>query len=254
MLADTFNNHFEPDILRSARRVLEAAGRTVKVARPLADDPEPQRPLCCGRTWLAVGRVDRARAEMQRTLAALSHPDVAGLPLIGLEPSCLFTFRDEALALGLGEAASALAARSLLFEEYLVRERAAGRLDLPLEAQSDRTLHLHGHCHQKAFGTMGAVAETLGMLPGVQVQIIESGCCGMAGAFGYQAETQTVSRAMASLDLLPALEKLPGEAIVVADGTSCRHQIHDLAGRRALHVAEVLDRALARQAAGEPIP
>jgi FAD/FMN-containing dehydrogenase/Fe-S oxidoreductase len=254
LLADTFNNHFEPEILRAAQRVLEAAGRSVKVARPLADDAQPQRPLCCGRTWLAVGQVDRARAEMRRTLAALNQPDCASLPLVGLEPSCLFTFRDEALALGLGEAAGALAARSLLFEEYLAREHAAGRLELPLAEQSGLTLHLHGHCHQKAFGTMGAVADTLAMLPGAQVRPIESGCCGMAGAFGYQAETQATSRAIAGLDLLPALAKLPDEAVVVADGTSCRHQILDLAGRRALHVAEVLDRALTRSPTGSSSP
>ncbi len=181
---------------------------------------------------------------MRRTLAALSQPGCVDLPVIGLEPSCLFTFRDEALALGLGEEASALAARSFLFEEYLARERAEHRLDLRLAPAAGQTIHLHGHCHQKAFGVMSAVADTLALLPGAEVRTIESGCCGMAGAFGYQAETQETSRAIAGLDLLPALKQLPPEAVVVADGTSCRHQIQDLAGRRALHVAEVLAAAL----------
>jgi FAD/FMN-containing dehydrogenase/Fe-S oxidoreductase len=247
--ADTFNNHFEPEILKAGRRVLEAAGRRVLVARPSPDDPEPDRPLCCGRTWLATGQVERAREEIARTLKAVNAPEVAHLPLIGLEPSCLLTFRDEALALGFAGEAERLAARSLLFEEYLAAERSADRLpELRFADQGGVRIHLHGHCHQKSFGLMGSVGEVLGWLPGASVTPIESGCCGMAGAFGYQAETFPVSQAIARLDLLPALAAVPEDALVVADGTSCRHQILDGAQRSALHVAQVLERALAAPA------
>jgi FAD/FMN-containing dehydrogenase/Fe-S oxidoreductase len=243
LFADTFSNYFEPGILGAARHVLEAAGRCVEIARPASDDPEPRRPLCCGRTWLAMGQVDRARAELRRTLKALDAPGLTTQTLVGVEPSCLLTFRDEALALGLGEAAEKLARRSLLFEEYVWNEHRAGRFDLPWVDQSGVTLHLHGHCHQKAFGLMPAVSGALAILPGARVHTIESGCCGMAGAFGYQARTHSVSKAIAGLDLVPALAVLPDRAPVVADGTSCRRQIADMTGRTALHVAQILDAA-----------
>jgi FAD/FMN-containing dehydrogenase/Fe-S oxidoreductase len=243
--ADTFNNHFEPEVLRAARRVLEAAGKTVVVAPARPDDPEPARPLCCGRTWLAAGQVDRARAELTRTLDALTAPACASLPLVGLEPACLFTFRDEASALGLGERAADLAARAVMFEEYLAVERAAGRLELPLRDQTGVDVHVHGHCHQKAFGTADRAVAALKLLPGATVHPIASGCCGMAGAFGFQAETRSASRAMAALDLLPSLAALPQDALVVADGSSCRHLIREDAGRTVRHVAQILDRALA---------
>lgn len=242
--ADTFNNHFEPEVLRSARRVLEAAGKTVIVARASPGDPEPRRPLCCGRTWLAVGQIERARAEIARTLHALSAPGLEALPVVGLEPACLLTFRDEALALGLGDRAAQLSARSVLFEEYMTRERSSGRLELPVVDQSGVSVHCHAHCHQKAFGTASQVLAALKILPGATVHAIESGCCGMAGSFGFQSEMHSVSKAIASLDLLPALGRLSDQAIIVADGTSCRHLIHDDAGRRAWHVAQILDRAL----------
>jgi Fe-S oxidoreductase len=242
--ADTFNNHFDPDVLHAARRVLEAAGKTVIVASPAPGDPEPRRPLCCGRTWLAAGQVERARVELVRTIDALSDHGLESLPVVGLEPACLFTFRDEALALGLGERAGKVAARAVMFEEYLARERGSGRLDLPLSDQSGVTVHCHFHCHQKAFGTASQSLAAMQLLPGATVKAIESGCCGMAGAFGFQSEMQSVSKAIASLDLLPALERLPDEAIIVADGSSCRHLIRDDAERTSWHVAQILDRAL----------
>jgi Fe-S oxidoreductase len=163
--------------------------------------------------------------------------------VIGLEPSCLFSFRDEIPSLVRTESARQVAANALLFEEFLARESTAGKLALKLAPLNGRAL-LHGHCHQKSFDTMGPVEAALRLVPGLDVETIESSCCGMAGAFGYHADTIEVSRAMGELSLLPAVRKAPGDAIIVADGTSCRHQIHDGAGREAIHVARVLAMAL----------
>ena len=241
IFADTFSNNFEPEILHAARRVLEAAGHRVAVAWPAIGS----RALCCGRTYLATGQVDKARDEAERLLEAL-HPYVQrGVPVVGLEPSCLFTLRDEFLALGLGERARATAENAFLFEEFLAREKKAGRLALDLKPIEQKTALLHGHCHQKAFGAMSAVQEALALVPDLAVKPIDSSCCGMAGSFGYEAEHYAASIAMAELSLLPAVRQADSGALVVADGTSCRHQIADGANRHALHVAQVLDRALA---------
>jgi Fe-S oxidoreductase len=167
------------------------------------------------------------------------------MPIIGLEPSCLFTFRDEIPALMKTDAARRAAGAARLFEEFLAREAKAGTLDLKLKPIKQRAL-LHGHCHQKSFDTMSAVQAALHLIPELAVEAIESSCCGMAGAFGFHADTIDVSRAMGELSLLPAVRKAPDDALIVADGTSCRHQIHDGAGREAVHVARVLAMALPR--------
>jgi FAD/FMN-containing dehydrogenase/Fe-S oxidoreductase len=234
--ADSFNAAFEPDILRDALRVLTNAGYRVHLAAP-ADGSA--RPLCCGRTYLAVGNVEAAKAEMTRSLAALEPFFARGVPLVGLEPSCLFSFRDEALAMLPGAQSKRAAAHALLFEEFIAREAKAGRFKLNLKSATAKTL-LHGHCHQKAFGAMGAVEETLRLIPDLQLEKIESSCCGMAGAFGYQAETVDVSLAMGELSLLPAVRAADADTVLVADGTSCRHQIESGAQRKAVHVASLL--------------
>jgi len=241
IFADTFSNNFEPEILHAARRVLEAAGHRVAVAWPDLG----ARPLCCGRTFLATGQVQKARDEAYRLLEALYPFVLRDVPVVGLEPSCLFTLRDEFLALGLGEAARRTAEKALLFEEFLAQEKKAGRLALPLKPLEQKTALLHGHCHQKAFGAMSAVQEVLALVPDLKVQPIDSSCCGMAGSFGYEAEHYDTSIAMAELSLLPAVRQADAQTLIVADGTSCRHQIADGANRHALHVAQVLDRALA---------
>ncbi len=228
LFADTFNRYFEPENLRAAVRVLRAAGFNPVVP--------PGRPVCCGRTYLSAGMVDRARAEARRTLAALA----GTLPVVGLEPSCLLTLRDEFTALLPGAEADALAARAMLIGEFLQRHGG----DLALRPMSGRA-HVHGHCHQKAFGAWPDALSVLGRVPGLDVQPIQSSCCGMAGAFGYQSETQEASRAMAEASLLPAVRAAAADDWVVADGTSCRHQIADLGGRRAVHSVVLLDRALA---------
>jgi Fe-S oxidoreductase len=233
--ADSFNAAFEREILDDALKTLTAAGYRVHLAKA-ADGSS--RPLCCGRTYLAVGNVDAAKAEMQRSLSALEPFFARGVPLVGLEPSCLFSFRDEALAMLPGEASKRAAAHALLFEEFIAREAKAGRFKPNLKPATQKVM-LHGHCHQKAFGAMGAVEQALKLIPDLKLEKIESSCCGMAGAFGYQAETAEVSRKMGELSLLPAARNA-GDAVLVADGTSCRHQIEQGAGKQAVHVASLL--------------
>ncbi|MGE5366515.1 MAG: (Fe-S)-binding protein, partial [Betaproteobacteria bacterium] len=239
LFADTFNRYFEPENVRAAIAVLAAGGYQVQIARP----NNGGRPLCCGRTFLAVGNTDAARAEAERALAALAPQLARGLPVIGLEPSCAFSFRDEIPALLKTDTARQAAGRVVLLEEFLAAECAAEKLDIDFAPAKRRAL-LHGHCHQKSFGAMAAVETALRLIPGLDVATIESSCCGMAGAFGYDAETIDVSRAMGELSLLPAVRTAPGDAIIVADGTSCRQQIRDGTRREAMHVARVLAMAL----------
>jgi Fe-S oxidoreductase len=242
LFVDTFNGFFESDNAQAALTVLEAAGYTVHVASKEGADGKH---LCCGRTYLASGMVDEAKAKAGELLDAL-HPLAArGIPVVGLEPSCLLSFRDELGAMGFGERAQVLAQHSLLLEEFLAREAAAGRLDTLKQRLKplDRPLLVHGHCHQKAFGAVTPVLEVLKLIPGAQPQLVESSCCGMAGSFGYEASHHAVSMQMAELSLLPAVRSAP-DAIVVADGTSCRHQIHDGAEREAVHAAVLLARQL----------
>jgi FAD/FMN-containing dehydrogenase/Fe-S oxidoreductase len=240
LFGDTFNRAFERENLEAAERVLRAAGYRLH----RVDPPSGRRPLCCGRTWLASGQTDRARQEARRTLDTLLPFLRAGARVVGLEPSCLLTFRDEFAALVPGDDAGLLAKQSVLFEELLAADLAAGRIELPLAHQGGRVAHLHGHCHQKSFGLMGSVETVLRAVPGLDLRVIESSCCGMAGAFGYRPESIDTSFAMAELSLFPALRAAAPGDLVVADGTSCRHQIHDGLGLRAEHVARVLDRAL----------
>ncbi len=233
LFVDTFNRWFEPENARAALKVLQAAGYRVQVAPP----------VCCGRTFLSVGRVDEARAEARRMLEALRPYVERGVPIVGLEPSCLLSLRDEFKVLLPGVETAALAQQALLFEEFLAREAGRGALKLSLKPLAKKAL-LHGHCHQKAFGAMPAVEQTLRLVPQLEVETIESSCCGMAGSFGYEAEHYGVSMKMAEESLLPAVRKAGNGAIIVADGTSCRHQIADGAQREALHVARVLALAL----------
>ena len=259
LLVDTFNNYFEPDNARAARTVLEAAGYLVHIARAADDGKESARPLCCGRTFLASGMVDEARAEARRTIAALRPYVERGVPVIGLEPSCLLTLRDEFKSMLPGAATEALARRAVLFEEFLAAEHQTGNLKLALHPLPQKKAMLHGHCHQKAFGAMSSVEQVLRLVPGLKVETVESSCCGMAGSFGYDAEHYEVSMKMAEASLLPALRKAGDDTLFVADGTSCRHQIRDglnngerrgAGQREAVHVAQILARALAAPQGG----
>jgi FAD/FMN-containing dehydrogenase/Fe-S oxidoreductase len=240
LLVDTFNNYFEPDNARAALAVLRAAGYLVHLPRAAGD----ARPLCCGRTFLAAGLVDEAKAEAERTLRALKPFIERGVPVIGLEPSCLLGLRDEFISMLPGRDSARLASQAVLFEEFLAREAGAGRLKLKLKALSQKKALVHGHCHQKAFDVMPAVQKTLRLVPQLEVEAIESSCCGMAGSFGYEAEHFDVSMKMAEASLLPKVRAADSATLIVAGGTSCRHQIHDGAQRGALHVARVLQQAL----------
>ncbi|XVO22496.1 MAG: FAD-binding protein [Betaproteobacteria bacterium] len=244
LFADTFNRYFEPENLTAARRVLEAGGYNVRLA---AAGTDPNRSLCCGRTFLATGMMAEAKQEARRTIDALMPYVNRGVAVVGLEPSCLLTLRDEFLALYPGEDTKRLAANAFLLEEFLVREKRAGRLRLELRPLQSGTAMLHGHCHQKAFGAMGDVEEVLSWIPGLTTKTIESSCCGMAGAFGYEREHIDVSLKMAELSLLPAVRSAEKSTLIIADGTSCRHQIQDGATRDVLHVARVLAQALVFQ-------
>jgi FAD/FMN-containing dehydrogenase/Fe-S oxidoreductase len=244
LFADTFNRTYERENLDAALRVLVEAGYRVHLPKPA----DGGRPVCCGRTFLSVGLVDHARAELDRLIATCAPFASRGVPIVGLEPSCLLTLRDELLSLRQDETAKSVSAQALLFEEFLVREAEAGRLRLPLGALPAKAL-IHGHCHQKSFGAFKPVEQVLRLVPDLDVETIESSCCGMAGAFGYGAETYRASIEMAELSLLPAVRRADASCLIVADGTSCRHQIKDGTDRPALHVARVLTMSLDKRGA-----
>ncbi len=256
LFVDTFTNYFEPENAHSALAVLKAGGSRVTIARAAASDADAARPLCCGRTYLAAGLVDEAKREARRVVEALAPHVERGAAIVGLEPSCLLSLRDEFLVMGLGDAARRMSEHAFLIEEFLAHEQRAGRLRLPLAALPEKRALLHGHCHQKAFDAMGATRDVLGLIPGLAVDIVESSCCGMAGSFGYEAAHFDISMRMAELSLLPAVRAAGPTTLIVADGMSCRHQIADgtqATGRRdAVHVVRVLARAIdpARAATG----
>ncbi|HEY7928390.1 MAG TPA: FAD-linked oxidase C-terminal domain-containing protein [Steroidobacteraceae bacterium] len=233
LFVDTFNATFESDNARAAARVLNRAGYTLHLIQ------KDRGAHCCGRTFLAAGMVERAKSKVSALIDALLPLAQAGVAIVGLEPACLLTLRDEALVMGLGQKAHTVAAQALLFEEFLAREAKAGRF-APALKPAGAPILVHGHCHQKAFGAAAPLLELLRLIPGASPQLIETSCCGMAGSFGYDARHFDVSMKMAELALLPAVRAQP-DAIIVADGTSCRQQIADGSARRALHVAALLD-------------
>lgn len=240
LFVDTFARAFDPRIAEAATAVLQAAGYRVRSLQPAPDDPEPERPLCCGRSYLSYGQVAAAHREARRMLAALQPALAEATPIVGLEPSCILSLRDDHLRLGLGEASLALSRQVYLFEEFIAREHDRKRLQLDLQAWSGPRLMVHGHCHQKAVGAMKSLRKVLRLVPGLDFEFIEASCCGMAGSFGLEREHATLSRRMAELDLLPALQAAGPGAAVLANGFSCRHQILDLAGRPSTHLAQVL--------------
>jgi FAD/FMN-containing dehydrogenase/Fe-S oxidoreductase len=240
LLADTFNRYFEPENLRAAIAVLRKAGYRVHLARPEAG----ARPLCCGRTFLAQGLVEEARAELRRLLAALAPYIECGIPVIGLEPSCLFTLRDELLSVMPAAELGKVSLDAYLFEEFLDAQARAGRLHLELKPLPARQALLHGHCHQKAFDVMPNVERVLNLVPELEVETVVSSCCGMAGAFGYEADHYEISMKMGEASLLPRIRASSDDTLLVADGISCRHQVRDGTGREAMHVARVLQAAM----------
>ena len=240
LLADTFNSCFEPENTRAAHTVLAAAGYNVVSPEPINNE----RPLCCGRTFLSSGLLDEARKEAERMLAALKPYVEKGVPIIGIEPACLLTLRDEFLSLLPNPETKALSDKAFLLEEFLAREHNDGNLRLSLKPIETKQVLLHGHCHQKAFAVMSDVQRVLSLIPELKVETIKSGCCGMAGSFGYEAEHYDTSMQMGELDLFPAVRKADSDTLIVADGTSCRDQIQHGTGRDAMHIARVLELAL----------
>ncbi len=239
LFADTFADYNEPQLARDAVRVLEAAGYRVIL---------PERRVCCGRPLLSKGLLGEAKALLRQQVDALAPYAEQGLPIIGLEPSCILTFRDELPDLVDDARTAAIASHALLIDEFLARELSDGHLHLPLRNAAGREFLLHGHCHQKALvGTSSALA-LLRQIPGATVREVDSGCCGMAGSFGYEAEHYDISRKMAERKLMPAVRDLAPTGQVVAMGTSCRHQIADFGQREAKHLISVLADYLDEQA------
>ena len=243
LFVDTYARHFAPEVAAAAEAVLTAAGYRVQVLAPVADDAEPERELCCGRTYLSLGQVAAARREAARMLAALRPALAAGTPVVGLEPSCILSLRDEHLKLGLGPEAEALAKQVWLFEEFIAREAERKRFALAFKPLARKAL-VHGHCHQKAVGAMKSLRKVLRLVPGLDFEFIEASCCGMAGNFGLEAEHAEISLQMAEAELLPAIRAAAPGTELLANGFSCRHQIEEGSGRRPRHVALLLREAL----------
>ena len=234
--ADTFNNHFLPATAKAAAEVLEAAGFDVTV---------PRAHLCCGRPLYDVGMLDRAKHLLLQIMDELLPEIEAATPIVVLEPSCASVFRDELTNLfPKDERAQALSKQVFLLSEFL--EQRANNDAFPLPKLARRAL-IHGHCHHKAIMKMTAEEAVLGRM-GINFTAPAPGCCGMAGAFGFEKEKYDVSKAIGELELLPAVRQAPTDWLIVADGFSCREQIAQETDRHALHLAEVLQMALREDA------
>jgi len=227
--ADTFSNHFNPNVAIAAVEVLEAAGCEVVI---------PQRGLCCGRPLYDFGLLDQARQQLADILAALKTDIAAGTPVIGLEPACLGTFKDELLNFFPDDAAAiALSKHAVLFSDFLLQ---TGWQPRALDVKAV----VHGHCHQKSLFGMTSETKLLKKL-GVDFKLLDSGCCGMAGSFGFKPEHYEVSiRAGENGGLLPAVRAANADTLIITNGYSCREQIAQTGERRALHIAEVARMAL----------
>lgn len=227
---DTFNNYFHPATAKAAVEVLEAAGFRVTVPKPH---------LCCGRPLYDHGMLNRAKSLLLQILNELSPEIEAGIPIVGLEPSCVAVFRDELVNLfPHDERAQALSRQTFLLSEFL--EIRANNFTLP---HLNRKAILHGHCHQKSLMKMASEEAVLTRL-GVDFQSPAPGCCGMAGSFGFERDKYDISIAIGELELMPAVRQAPSDWLIIADGFSCREQIAQGSGRHALHLAEVLQMAL----------
>ena len=230
---DCFTTYNEPRIGRAAIEVLERAGYTVALAEP----------VCCGRALISKGYLTEARDLARQQLPGLAARVADGTPILGLEPSCLLTLADEWPELVPGADAERVAAAAHLADHWLAERVKAGDAHLPL-SESNAACTFHGHCHQRALVGVAGSAAALALVPGLAVTTLDAGCCGMAGAFGFEREHYDLSVKIAGLQLIPALNERPTE-VVAATGTSCRHQIRDLTGRMARHPMEVIREALA---------
>jgi Fe-S oxidoreductase len=229
---DTFTNYYSPAIGTAGLEVLESAGLDVELA------PE----ACCGRPLISQGLLGSARRQAAASVDRLYPLAERGVPIVFFEPSCLSAIREDVPSLLRGDdqrRAQRVADRAVLFEELLEREWEAGHVQLDL-GDGPAQILLHGHCHQKAMGRLAPAKALLGRIPGATVVDLDAGCCGMAGSFGYAREHFELSRAIGERRLLPAARSLREGDVLVASGTSCRHQVADFTGVRALHAAELI--------------
>ena len=233
LFIDTFTQHFNPQTAHATLQLLTAAGYQVYQVGGIE-----QAKLCCGRTYFANGLLTEAKENAKRLLQVLQPHIAAGRWVIGLEPSCILSLRDEYLKLGFGVEAKQLAEKVLLLEEFIAKEQTANRWPIQFKAQQQRVL-VHGHCHQKAVGAMKAMRKVLKSIQGLDFELIESSCCGMAGHFGLEAEHYPQSQAMAEQALFPAL-RLSAEANIVSNGFSCQLQICNGGFSKPQHLAELL--------------
>ncbi|MCH6546592.1 MAG: oxidoreductase, partial [Deltaproteobacteria bacterium] len=233
---DTFNTFNTPSVAMDATRILEQGGYRVVL-------PHKE---CCGRPLISKGMLNEAKRSASINVERLVAYAEKGIPIVGLEPSCLLTLRDEYPDLLRSEAARQVASQSFLLEEFLLREREAGRLSFDFQKNGKKAL-LHGHCHQRA---LAGTSATVAMLrwAGYDVDEVDSGCCGMAGSFGFEKEHYELSLAIGNLRLAPAVRAAGPEVEIVAPGISCRQQIDHLTGRKARHPAELFWERLSQQA------
>ena len=236
LFADTFNNYHTPEVAHAAADFLRATGHAVHL---------PEQDVCCGRTLLSKGLVSEAQLKALRTVEVLYPYAERGWPIVGLEPSCILTLRDEFLDLLPGEPrAEAVAEVAQPFEEFVAQRVEDGAFNGAAWTSDLRKVLFHGHCHQKALVGTHASERALTLPPGYRVSVPDAGCCGMAGAFGYEAEHLDISKTMAERVLAPAVRKTDDDTIIAASGFSCRSQIKDTTGREAFHPAQVLRQAL----------
>jgi len=240
--ADTFNNHFTPAVAKAAVEVLENAGYRVRV---------PSASLCCGRPLYDYGMLDTAKSMLRQILDTLRGPIREGVPIVGLEPSCMTVFRDELVNLLYGDQdAKRLSSQTFILSEFLHEHTKDYR---PPELR--RKALVHGHCHHKSVLHFETEIDLL-KRAGVDCEVPDSGCCGMAGSFGYEADHYKVGLACGERVLLPSVRRAPKEELIVTDGFSCREMIRQETNRRALHFAQVLQMAMAEGPTGpsEPLP
>jgi Fe-S oxidoreductase len=231
---DTFNNYNYPQVSIAATEVLEAAGYEVVLSGH----------KCCGRPMISKGLVDKARQAARETVDCLAPFAEQGLPIVGLEPSCLLSVRDEYLDMLPDDArVKTIAEHCYTFEEFIAKLADEGQLELELTDEARHVL-LHGHCHQKSLVGTSPSQRTLTLPPGYTADEVDSGCCGMAGAFGYEAEHYDISIAMAERRLLPTVREQSEDTIIAAAGVSCRQQIQHGTGRPVMHPAQILRAAI----------
>jgi Fe-S oxidoreductase len=240
LFPDTFNEHFHPGTAKSATRVLEAAGFRVIV---------PEGFLCCGRPLYDYGMLDTAKLLLRRLVKRLAPYARAGVPIVGLEPSCVAAMRDELRSMLVHDEDAVRVSESTMTLAEFLQEHAEG-WDMP---RLSRRAIVHGHCHHDAIMGLDPDKKLLERL-GLDYELLDSGCCGMAGSFGFEADKYDISVAVGERRLLPAVREAPRDSLIVADGFSCRTQIEQLTDRRAVHTAEAIEMAMEHGERGPATP